>query len=427
MSMHKAESSMSELRMKRVQKVKEAIAALAKGQTIIVQDADDREDEGDFVCAAAGISAESVARMAREGRGLICHAIDQRSARRLLLPAMVQENTDRHGTAFTVSVDAREGTTTGISASDRARTMRLVADPSSRPEQLRRPGHVFPLVARPGGVFERQGHTEAAVDLSRLAGFEGGAAICEILNEDGHRADSAQLRAIAEKYEMVRIHIDDLIVYRDAVGDVELDLQGPVRLPTPLGEFALRSYRSSDPACDEFLVLSITSPESGAESGTPEQNEAPLVRLHSECVTGEVLGSLRCDCGPQLDDALRRIAEQGGHLVYLKQEGRGIGLHEKIKAYGLQDHGADTLQANLELGHPGDARRYGAAIAALAGLGVTKVRLLSNNPEKISAFTGSEVTMAERVAIEAGSQHENHDYLETKRLHMGHLLRGIAG
>ena len=405
---------------------------IGSGGIVLARDNEDRENEGDLICAADRANPGNIAFMAVHGRGLVCHSITQDVADRLCLAPMAGENTESHGTAFTVSVDAARGTTTGISAADRARTVAVIISPESGPEDLRRPGHMFPLVARPGGVFERQGHTEAAVDLARLAGLKPSGVICEVLNDDGTMARGPQLVAMAERFDMPLVTVEDLVIYRDSIGDVTLTSGPEVELPTEFGRFIARMYRSSDPAAAEALLLRSDGTgdrRSGCAMGESANSEsaisggdAPLVRIHSECLTGETLHSARCDCGPQLEQAMRRIAREGGYLVYLRQEGRGIGLFDKLRAYALQDQGMDTVDANMSLGHPVDHRRYGTAGAILRANKVRSIRLMTNNPEKIAAFSYSGITVVGHEPLIVGRGPHNERYLWTKLTRLDHLL-----
>ncbi|WP_245874147.1 3,4-dihydroxy-2-butanone-4-phosphate synthase [Alkalispirochaeta sphaeroplastigenens] len=390
-----------------------AIDVIRTGGMILVRDNEDRENEGDLVCAAEHATEDLIAFMAVHGRGLICQPLTEAIAARLELGPMAPVNTDGLSTAFTVSVDARQGVTTGISAADRARTIAAVIDPGTTPGDLRRPGHVFPLVAREGGVLVRPGHTEAAVDLARLAGLVPSGVICEVLNDDGTMARGPDLEALSRRFDLPLISVADLIAYRDAVGDIALEPSSQALLPTDFGDFRVRAFRTADPATPEVLLLEHPGEE---PSGDP-----PLVRVHSECLTGEALHSHRCDCGPQLQNALGQIARQGGALVYLRQEGRGIGLFEKIRAYTLQDQGLDTIEANLALGHQADLRRFGAAAAVLRQGGYGRVRLLTNNPEKQAALRAGGIEVTERIPLLTGQTKHNQAYLRTKFEEMGHL------
>ena len=417
-------------RREAIERIETALKTIRSGGMIVVRDDESRENEGDIVCAAEHATEANVAFMAVHGRGLICQSISAADAVRLGLPPMTRDNTEAQRTAFTVSVDAARGITTGISAADRARAIATLVNPRSRPDDLVRPGHLFPLVAVAGGVLARRGHTEASLDLARLAGCKPSGVICEIMSDDGTMARGAQLEGFARRHALPLVSIEDLIVYRDATGDVSIEVSSAARMPTEFGEFTATMYRTEDPACAEVVLLRapettdrVASSGPGrtpAEAPAPGQ-PAPLVRLHSECLTGEAFGSLRCDCGPQLREALRRIAQEGGALVYLRQEGRGIGLFEKIRAYTLQDQGYDTVDANLELGHPAEARRFGAAAAVLRAAGFHRVRLLTNNPAKLATLVDAGIEVAERVPWMVGRGTHNEHYLNTKVLRMGHL------
>lgn len=396
----------------RLAQVEQAIERIREGGLILVRDDDRRENEGDLVGAAELATQEMLAFMAVKARGLICQSITEERALHLNLPPQVARNEESNATAFTVSVDAAEGITTGISALDRCVTARLLANGETNSEQLVRPGHLFPIVAKGGGVFERRGHTEASVDLARLAGLEPSGLICEVLNEDGTMARGPDLEELAREWEMPLITVDELIAYRDVIGDVTLHSSTPTQLPTPFGEFTLRVYHGSDPSSGELALL---------ERPNTRGTKTPIVRLHSECLTGEAFHSERCDCGAQLDEAMRRVAEEGGAIVYLRQEGRGIGLFEKVRAYTLQDRGMDTLEANLALGHDGDKRRFGSAAAVLKAAGYSRIRLLTNNPDKVEAVERSGIEVAERVPLHVGRTEANSFYLATKYERMGHL------
>ena len=406
-------SNHDQRRKSAVERVQGAIREIAAGRMILVRDNEDRENEGDLLCAADFATEATIAFMAVHGRGLVCHAITRETADRLGLDQMAKENTESHSTAFTVSVDAVDGTTTGISAADRAKTVAVIVDPDSDRTALRRPGHLFPIVARDGGVFARPGHTEAAVDLARLAGLRPSGVICEVLKDDGTMARGPELEAMASEYSMPLISVEDLIVYRDSIADVELEAGPQARMPTAHGPFSVQVFRGSDPAAREAVLVS---------SSTDPGTNAPLVRVHSECLTGETFAGARCDCGRQLEHAMRRIAEEGGHLVYLRQEGRGIGLFEKIRAYALQDRGLDTVDANLALGHQADERRFGTAAAILKSKGVQKIRLLTNNPDKWSVFAHAGIEVVAREALTVGRNEHNTEYLATKVNRMGHVM-----
>ncbi|MFJ7149788.1 bifunctional 3,4-dihydroxy-2-butanone-4-phosphate synthase/GTP cyclohydrolase II [Streptomyces sp. NPDC100445] len=395
--------------------VEQAIADIAAGRPVVVVDDEDRENEGDLVIAAEKATPEIVAFMMSECRGLICAPMEGEELDRLRLPQMVEDNTESMKTAFTVSVDASaaHGVTTGISAADRATTLRLLAGGTARPTDLVRPGHVFPLRARPGGVLVRDGHTEAAVDLARLAGLRPAGAIVEIAGEDGRMLRLPELIPFARKHGLTIVSIADLIAYRRG-SEPTVRREAETVLPTRHGTFTAYGYRSTVDGVEHVALV----------HGELGDGRDVLVRVHSECLTGDVFGSLRCDCGPQLDTALERIQAEGrGIVVYLRgHEGRGIGLLSKLRAYALQEQGHDTLDANLELGLPADARDYGAGAQILADLGVRGVRLMTNNPDKTEALQrhGLEVTGREPMPVQAGEH--NLSYLRTKRDRMGHDL-----
>jgi len=394
--------------------IDDAISALSEGRLIIVVDDEDRENEGDFIGAAEKITPEMVNFMVTHGRGMFCATIlPDRAAELRLLPA-ADENTSLMGTAFTVSVDAAD-CRTGISAFERCRTVKAIVDPRTRPEDLARPGHVFPIIAQDGGVLRRAGHTEASVDLARLAGFFPAGILCEILAGDGTMAHRDQLLEISRNFGLPLITIEELIRHRRRNEKLVTRVAGPAKLPTDLGDFQIIGYEVKYERQEPFaLVL-----------GELSRAQEPLVRMHSSCFTGDVLDSLRCDCGDQLRIALEMISREGvGALVYLPQEGRGIGLIEKIKAYTLQDKGLDTVEANLALGHRADMRDYGVGIQILKDLGLTRVRLLTNNPKKSDAFIydGYELQVADQVPIIAPPDPHRTLYLETKRVKLGHRL-----
>ncbi|MCL3998384.1 bifunctional 3,4-dihydroxy-2-butanone-4-phosphate synthase/GTP cyclohydrolase II [Streptomyces lavenduligriseus] len=395
--------------------VEQAIADIAAGRPIIVVDDENRENEGDLVVAAEKITPEIVAFMMSECRGLICAPMESEELDRLRLPQMVEDNTESMKTAFTVSVDATavHGVSTGISAADRATTLRLLASGTAEHTDFVRPGHVFPLRARAGGVLARNGHTEAAVDLARLAGLRPAGAIVEIAGEDGRMLRLPELIPFARKHGLTIISIEDLVAYRRS-SEPTVRREAATRLPTRHGTFTAYGYRSTVDGVEHVALV----------HGDLGDGRDVLVRVHSECLTGDVFGSLRCDCGPQLDTALGRIQEEGrGVVVYLRgHEGRGIGLLSKLRAYELQEQGHDTLDANLELGLPADARDYGAGARILADLGVREVRLMTNNPDKTDALRrhGIEVTGREPMPVQAGEH--NLRYLRTKRDRMGHDL-----
>ena len=392
--------------------VRELMEELRQGRPVILVDDEDRENEGDLIMAAEHVTPEWVNFMLRECRGLLCAALTEERARALDLPLMVERNQDPQGTRFTVSVDAR-GTTTGISAFERAATIRLLADPEATAQDFRRPGHIFPLVARPGGVLRRAGHTEATVDLLRLAGLRPVGSLIEILKEDGTMARLPDLLEFAGRHGLKVGTIADLIRYRLEKGDLYVKREAEALLPTRFGEFRILGYRDS-----------LTGEEHAAlVMGSWDPEEPVLVRMHSECLTGDALHSLRCDCGFQRDLALERISKEGkGVLVYLRQEGRGIGLINKIRAYHLQDQGLDTVEANLALGFPPDLRDYGVGAQILYDLGVRKMRLLTNNPRKVKALSGFGIEIVERIPLRAGDNPHNERYLQAKKEKLGHWM-----
>jgi 3,4-dihydroxy 2-butanone 4-phosphate synthase / GTP cyclohydrolase II len=406
--------------MKPETSIEKAMERLAAGGLVIMRDDEGRENEGDLVGAASLATPEMVNFMVRHARGLVCQPVTAEVARRLELGPQAPENTDSHGTAFTVSVDAADGITTGISAEDRAVTARVVADGTSVPQDLRRPGHMFPLIARPGGVLERAGHTEGSVDLLRLAGLVPSALICEILNEDGTMARGPQLERLAVEWDMPLVSVADIAAYRRRTGDVTLSESSPADLPTEFGRFRITVFSTDDPMNREAVLLEHAGEHAGKGDG-PDGDAAPLVRVHSECLTGDALFSTRCDCGAQLRAAMEGVAREGGAIVYLRQEGRGIGLFEKVKAYTLQDEGMDTLEANLALGHPGDARNYGLAAAVLRQKGYRRVRILTNNPEKARDLQEGGIDVTERLPLHVGRTEDNVRYLTTKFEQMGHI------
>ncbi len=395
-------------------RVKEAIEDIRKGRMIIVADDEDRENEGDLVCAAAAITPEIVNFMAQHGRGLICVALTPDRADELDLVPMTDTNTDPQGTAFTVSVDAhrRFGVTTGISAHDRAKTIEVMVDPESQPADLRRPGHIFPLRAVRGGVLRRVGQTEASVDLARLAGLPPAGVICEILNEDGTMARRPQLEMFAAEYDLKFITVAQLVRYRLAKERL-VTREAEATLPTPYGDFRVIAYRNM---LDDREHVALVK-------GDIQGEENVLVRMHSECLTGDVFGSLRCDCGEQLAAAMARIDKEGaGAIVYLKQEGRGIGLANKLKAYELQDQGQDTVEANESLGFKPDLRDYGIGAQILLDLGLHSIRILTNNPRKIVGLDAYDIHIVGREPIQMEPGAYNRDYLATKAEKLGHIL-----
>lgn len=392
--------------------IPEILEDMKKGKMVIILDDDDRENEGDFVMAAEAVTNEAINFMALYGRGLICAPISKNIADQLDLNPMVSTNTATHETAFTVSIDAKEGITTGISASDRAHSLKLMVDEKTTSEHFSRPGHIFPLIAKEGGVLVRRGHTEAAVDLASLAGFKPVGVICEILKEDGEMARGQELFDVAKKFNLKIGTIHDLVLYLENEKS-KVEEISTVHFPNKYGDFKLSLFKSSV-SNEEHLAIHM---------GDLNQSEKTLVRIHSECFTGDVFGSLRCDCGEQLDLAMKQIAERGhGIVLYLKQEGRGIGLSEKLKAYALQEKGLDTVEANLELGHPEDARVYDFAAHILRHYGVSDVELLTNNPKKIEGLKefGFNVT---RSPIVIDSNIHNYLYQKTKIEKMGHLFK----
>lgn len=394
--------------------IEEAIEAIQAGKVIIVVDDEDRENEGDFLTAARNATPEVINFMATHGRGLICAPIEESLSDNLGLELMVTQNSATYETPFTVSIDLiGHGCTTGISASDRSKTVLALIDPATQPEDLGKPGHIFPLRAKKEGVLRRAGHTEAATDLSRMAGFEPVGVICEILNEDGSMSRLPELMVIAEKFDLKIISIADLIAYR-MKHESSITREVKVDMPTQLGNFDLVAY-SVNGTGQEHLAL---------VKGTWEPNEPILVRVHSSCVTGDIFGSCRCDCGPQLAFAMEAIEKEGkGVILYLNQEGRGIGLLNKLKAYKLQEEGFDTVEANQKLGFEGDQRDYGIGAQILHDLGVKKIKLLSNNPKKRSGLIGYGLEIVENMAIQVGRNAHNEKYLKTKVDKMGHSLK----
>jgi 3,4-dihydroxy 2-butanone 4-phosphate synthase / GTP cyclohydrolase II len=394
--------------------VDEAIAEIRAGRFVIVVDDEDRENEGDLVQAAEFVTADSINFMAKYGRGLICIAMPGERLDELQIPLMVgqTENTARYGTAFTMSVEARRGVTTGISAYDRAHTVRVLIDPHTRPDDIARPGHMFPLRAREGGVLVRAGQTEATMDLARLAGLYPAGVLCEIMAGDGTMARMPALRTFARRHNLKIVTVKDLIAYR-LERERLVERVSEAKLPTPYGEFRLIGYRSAiDPAEHIALVM-----------GDINDGEPVLMRIHDQCVTGDVFGSLRCDCGEQAELALGRIAAEGrGLFLYMRQEGRGIGLHNKIRAYALQDQGMDTVEANEALGFPADRRDYGIGMQILADLGVTKLRMMTNNPAKRAGLEGYGLEVVERIPTYVKPNEHNIRYLTTKVQKMGHML-----
>ena len=406
--------------MTRFDTIERAVADIAAGKAVVVVDDEGRENEGDLIFAAEKATPELVAFMIRYTSGYICVPLTGTDCDRLGLPPMYSINQDKHGTAYTVSVDAREGVTTGISGADRARTMRLLADPSATADQFNRPGHVVPLRAKEGGVLRRPGHTEAAVDLARLAGLAPAGVICEIVSQknEGDMARTEELRVFADEHELALISIADMIAWRRK-HEKQVERIAEARIPTRYGSFKAVGYKSIyDDVEHVALVLGDVAVDGG---------EDVLVRVHSECPTGDVFGSLRCDCGPQLHAAMEMVSAEGrGVVLYMRgHEGRGIGLMHKLQAYQLQDNGHDTVDANIELGLPADARDYGTGAQILVDLGITSMRLLTNNPAKRVGLDGYGLSITERVPMPVRANAENLRYLRTKRDRMGHDLVGL--
>ncbi len=394
--------------------IEEALEEIKAGKVIIVVDDEDRENEGDFLTAARNVTPEIINFMATHGRGLICAPLVEDRCDELGLELMVKSNSAAYETPFTVSIDLiGHGCTTGISASDRSKTIQALIDPSIRPEELGKPGHIFPLRAKKGGVLRRAGHTEAAIDLSRLAGFEPAGVIVEILNEDGTMARLPELMKIANQFDLKIVSIEDLIKYR-LEKETLVEKEVSIKLPTEFGDFEMIAYTDKNSG-EEHLALT---------KGTWKKDEPVLVRVHSSCITGDIFGSCRCDCGPQLHAAMEKIEKEGkGVLVYMNQEGRGIGMMNKLKAYKLQEEGYDTVEANIKLGFKEDQRDYGIGAQILRDLGVRKMRLMSNNPKKRTGLIGYGLEIVENVELEIQSNRHNKFYLETKRDKMGHSLK----
>ena len=399
----------------KLDRIEDAIEAIRNGEIIIVVDDEDRENEGDFVCAAEKTTPEMVNFMVKEGRGLMCTPLTRQRCEELELEMMVGKNTAQHETAFTVSVDLLgSGCTTGISASDRAKTIQALVNSNTKPEDLGRPGHIFPLRAAEGGVIRRSGHTEAAIDLAVLAGLQPAGVLIEILNEDGTMARLPQLFEIAKKFNLKLISIKDLIEYRLAKESL-IKREIGVNMPTEWGNFDMVAFRQLD---NDQLHLALIK-------GTWEEDEPIMVRVHSSCVTGDIFGSCRCDCGPQLHAAMEMVENAGkGVILYMNQEGRGIGLLNKLKAYKLQEMGRDTVEANLELGFKMDERDYGVGAQILRNLGIKKMKLISNNPKKRAGLIGYGLEIIDSIPIEIEANPHNIGYLETKRDKMGHNIMG---
>ncbi|HZU98760.1 MAG TPA: bifunctional 3,4-dihydroxy-2-butanone-4-phosphate synthase/GTP cyclohydrolase II [Planctomycetota bacterium] len=399
--------------------VEALVDEIRRGRMVVLVDDENRENEGDLCMAAEKATPEAINFMARHGRGLICLALDGETCDRLDLHPQSEKNTTSFGTAFTVSVDAAKGITTGISAADRARTIKLCVDPGSRPEDLARPGHVFPLRARDGGVLVRAGQTEGSVDLARIAGMKPAGVICEIMNDDGTMARVPELLRFCREHDLKMGSVASLIRYR-RLHERHVHHSVSVKMPTDVGEFDLHVYLAD---YDERPHLALCM---GDIAPGRKQDEPVLVRVHSECLTGDVFGSLRCDCGLQLHAAMTAVKEAGkGIILYMRQEGRGIGLKNKLKAYALQDGGLDTVEANEVLGFGADMRDYGVGAQILGDLGLSRIKLLTNNPMKIVGLEGFGLEIAERVPIEMPSNEKNRAYMATKKAKLGHLLKGI--
>jgi len=398
-------------------RIEDAIMAIRKGEVIIVVDDEDRENEGDMICAAEMVTPEIINFMTKEGRGLICQSLTEERCAALGLDMMVDKNTATHETAFTISVDLLGyGNTTGISASDRYRTIKALSNPDTRPEELGRPGHIFPLKAQTGGVLKRIGHTEASMDFAKLAGFSPSGVMIEILDDDGEMARLPRLRQLADKFNMKLVSIADLVEYRLRTESL-IEREIGVNMPTQWGDFELIAYRQKNTGEHHLALI----------KGSWTEEESVPVRVHSSCMTGDIFGSCRCDCGPQLHNAMEMVNSLGkGLVLYINQEGRGIGLINKLKAYKLQEEGLDTVQANERLGFKMDERNYGVGAQIIRDLGIRKIKLISNNPVKRAGLMGYGLEITETIPIEISPNPHNKRYLETKRDKMGHLLNGLS-
>lgn len=395
--------------------IEKGIEEIRKGNILIIVDDEDRENEGDFIMAAEKVTPEAINFMTKYGRGLVCLAMGGERLDELQIPSMVERNTAKMNTAFSVSIDAIHGTTTGISAHDRAHTILTAINKKTKPEDLARPGHIFPLRAKPGGVLKRAGHTEAVVDLTRLASLYQAGVLCEIMDDDGTMARLPKLKEIAKKFNLTLITIASLIEYRKRKEKFVVR-EAEANLPTKYGDFKIIAYRD---LISDIVHIAIVKGELSGKKNV-------LVRVHSECLTGDVFSSRRCDCGEQVNSALRMIEEEGeGVFLYMKQEGRGIGLLNKIKAYRLQEKGLDTVEANERLGFPPDLRDYGIGAQILVDLGLSSIRLLTNNPKKVVGLEGYGLYITKRVPIEVNPNKLNRDYLKTKKKKLGHLLKSV--